>query len=198
MREVWAERLQQAARGSEVTEAATAELTQRRSRIFELREEGAYSKDIFEERLRTVDSQLFALKQSFIDAPTPHVPISSVIAAVRWLCSNVAAMWRDFPPAARARLERFVLPEGVCFDHADGVRTTKVGLIFALVSDLRPTTNPRRWTSGSMVRTYVWTISSISLSCTENSRLHLPLIHGCVTLSNVPDVPMSTRTGSPQ
>jgi site-specific DNA recombinase len=134
IRDVWSEHHVRRANSSAMAEASIRELTQRRDRIFELREEGTYSKEMFEERLRTVDHQMMALKQSLTTTPPTDVVIASVVAAVRWLCCNLVAVWSDYPPAARARLERFILPEGVYFDGVRDVRTTKLGLIFALTS----------------------------------------------------------------
>jgi hypothetical protein len=119
---------------SAVTETSILELIKRRNRVFELREEGAYSKEMFEERLQAIDAQLLVLKQSVVNTQAPNVVIDNVVAAVRWLCSNLADLWSGYPPAARARLERFILPEGVYFDGVGDVRTTKLGLIFALIS----------------------------------------------------------------
>ena len=133
IREFWREREDKSASSAANTDAAIAELSERRNRIFEMREDRTYSNDIFEERLRAVDSQLNALKQQL--APTrTAVTLDEVISALRWATSSVAAMWGSFPLAARARLERFILPEGVYFDAAVGVRTTKLGPIFALAT----------------------------------------------------------------
>ena len=133
IREFWQERAAKSASSVANADAAIAELTERRNRIFEMREDRTYSKDIFEERLRAVDSKLNALKQQL--TPTRSTAtLDEIISALRWATSSVAAMWSSFPLAARARLERFILPEGVYFDAAVGVRTTKLGPIFALTT----------------------------------------------------------------
>jgi site-specific DNA recombinase len=133
IREFWRERADKSASTVDRTEAAIADLSQRRSRVFEMREDGTYSKDLFNERLRAADLQLYALRQQ-LTAARPAEDVEDVISALRWLTSSVATLWSTFPLAARARLERFVLPEGVYVDAAAGVRTARLGLIFALSS----------------------------------------------------------------
>lgn len=131
IREFWRERADTSASSAASIDAGIAELTRRRTRILEMREDGIYSKDLFDERLRAVDSQLSALRQPLTTRQS-NESLDDVISALRWLISSATSMWTSFPLGARARLERFVLPEGVYFNAATGVRTTKLALIFAL------------------------------------------------------------------
>jgi hypothetical protein len=98
---------------------------------------------MFEERLGAVDSKLLILKQSRGSQHAPAVGVETALRAVRWLCANLRRVWTDFPRERRAILERFILPEGVYVDHAGDIRTTKLGLIFALSYQMPNQSSPK-------------------------------------------------------
>jgi site-specific DNA recombinase len=117
-----------------------AELTAKRSRLFEMREDGSYTKELFHERLSALEAELALVKTEAPDKRLALSEIDDAIGHAKRFCDSTLTHLLALPARTRAAFEHFVLPEGIVFDRASGVRTPILGPIFELgrvVRDLR-------------------------------------------------------------
>ncbi len=105
-------------------------LEERRRRIYELREDGTYTKEVFRERVQTVETQM-ALIQAAAKAAAPElVDVEAALAYAERLGRNLKCLWMDVAPEVRPRFQRLVLPEGLPYVRHEGFRTPTLGLLF--------------------------------------------------------------------
>lgn len=110
-----------------------AELIEKRRRICEMREDGAYDDSLFRERLAIVDNDIRSLKADL----SPPQSLSTVdpkelTASIRWLLPRVALWWEKTPLASRPRFDKVLFPNGIVVENATDYRTTDPGPIFSL------------------------------------------------------------------
>jgi hypothetical protein len=111
----------------------SAELSLRRHRIFEMREDGSYDQGTFRERLRDVDAEIAQLTPLPSDRSLGDLDTKAAPAAAQWFLDNVFVVWKKLDPTNRLRFERIAFPSGIRHAQAEGFRTTKPGLVFDLL-----------------------------------------------------------------
>ena len=117
-----------------VREQRRESLVARRQRVFEMREEGAYDPAAFRDRVLAIDAELTTLDESS-GGQTDLVRIDFVEVAdvATALVLHLDVLWERLVSVSRSRFEKMFFPEGIHFDPNTGFRTTKLGLIYALL-----------------------------------------------------------------
>lgn len=107
-----------------------------------MREDGTYDAPTFRERLHAIDCEIAAV-QAEPEKPRTigDLDLEGVTAAAAWFLPRLRELWRQISPSSRSRFGRLVFPDGLCCDLDGALRTTKPGLILALIdpeNDDRP------------------------------------------------------------
>ena len=108
------------------------DLEAKRKRIFEMREDGSYSKEEFQERKEKMDNEIAAARISLSESRIEQFDIESALSYATQFIRDLARQWFDLPPKLRPRFQKLVFPEGIPYKRDVGFGTTKLGLIFEL------------------------------------------------------------------
>ncbi len=117
-------------------------LDTKRKRIYEMREEGSYTKEEFQERKEEIDNQILATKVSMSEAKIDQFDIEAVLSYAVNFIEKLGRQWFDMSPKLRPRFQKLVFPEGICYKKQKGFGTVKLGLIYEL-NQLFEVSNPR-------------------------------------------------------
>ncbi len=107
-------------------------LEERRQRIYEMREEGSYTKEEFIARKQQVDNELAAVKISMSEANIQKHDLAGALSFGEQFLTNLSFGWRSVPDPLKYQFQKLVFPEGVRYRHGQGFGTAKLGLIFEL------------------------------------------------------------------
>ena len=109
-----------------------AALEERRRRVFEMREDGSYGREEFQERRDAIDAELAAAKRAAATSPTDDFDPTASLQYASGLLTALGRQWREFLPQLRSRFQRLVLPYGIPYDRDAGFGTAQLGLIYEL------------------------------------------------------------------
>lgn len=141
-REAWAKRNAVFERARLQHAHALTELQAKRRRVFEMREDGSYTREMFQERLAEIDRDLAALSFQQGTQVPQELNVDGALTSLRDFSESLDPIWFILPPATRPRFEHLVFPAGVTYERGRGVRTTRLGLIFELNRCCRGTDSP--------------------------------------------------------
>lgn len=106
-------------------------LEDKRKRIFEMREDGSYTKEEFQERKEEVENEIMATKISLSETRIDKFDIEAALSYANNFISNLGKQWFDLAQSQR-RFQNMVFPEGIIYKRNEGFRTTRLGLIYEL------------------------------------------------------------------
>lgn len=106
----------------------------KRKRIFEMREDGTYTKEEFRERKEEIENQVMATKISLSETKIDQFDIESVLSYATNFISDLGRQWRDLS-ASHSRFQKMVFPEGISYRRKEGFRTTRLGVIYEINQD---------------------------------------------------------------
>ncbi len=112
---------------------ACEQLVERRRRILEMREDGSYTHELFQERLADVERQLTVVRTPLGKSGAQVVELREALDGVLTFTRDLTASWSGLSPALRPRFQQLVFPAGISYDRGRGFRTAKLGLIFELL-----------------------------------------------------------------
>lgn len=113
-------------------ETEIADLVQKKKRVFEMREEGEYSREQSQERVAEIDSKIMAVRISLNESRIEQFDIEATVTYATNFISNLSRVWFDLPPHLQPRFQKLVLPEGISYHPTKKFGTTKLGLIYEL------------------------------------------------------------------
>ena len=113
-------------------EKEVALLEEKRKRIFEMREDGSYTKEEFTERKAEVENQLIASRISRSEAKIEQFDMEGAVAYAERFIGDLGRQWQDLPSHLHGRFQKLVFPEGIRYTKGVGFGTAKLGLIFEL------------------------------------------------------------------
>ena len=113
-------------------ERQLALLQEKRKRIFEMREEGSYTKEEFLERKSNIEKEIFEVKISLRESQYENFDVESVLSYAISLIRNLSEEWSHFPPHLWSRFQKLIFPEGIPYQKNCGFGTAKLGVIFSL------------------------------------------------------------------
>lgn len=122
-------------------------LKEKRERIFEMREDGSYTRDEFQERKEEVENEIAAAKISMSESRIEQFDIEAALSYANQFIRNLGRQWFDLTQSHN-RFQKMVLPEGISYDRKNGFGTAKLGLIFEInrlcIVEKSPSVDPRR------------------------------------------------------
>ena len=113
-------------------EKQLSDLEAKRKRIYDMREDGSYSKEEFQERKGQADNEIAAAKISLSESRIEQFDIEGALSYANQAISDLARLWFDIPDKLRPRFQKLVFPEGIPYRRDVGFGTAKLGLIFEL------------------------------------------------------------------
>jgi DNA invertase Pin-like site-specific DNA recombinase len=113
-------------------ERQLSKLQEKRKRIFEMREEGSYTKEEFLERKKNVEEEILELNLSLKESDFENIDIENVLTYAIEFIGDLGKEWYYLPPHLLPRFQKLVFPEGIPYYKNSGFGTTKLGVIFNL------------------------------------------------------------------
>ena len=110
-----------------------AELEAKKKRVYEMREDGEYTKAQFNDRLAEVENKIMATTISLNETKIEQFDIEATITYATKFISNLSRIWFDLSPELKPRFQKLVFPEGVSYDAKTKFRTSKLGYIYELI-----------------------------------------------------------------
>lgn len=107
-------------------------LEAQKKRIFEMREEGSYSKEEFIERKEAVENEIAAIRLSLDISKIDSFNIEGTLSYAADFIGNLCEQWLELSPNIRARFQKLIFPEGIPYDRKKGIGTAKLGYIYEL------------------------------------------------------------------
>jgi len=107
-------------------------LQAKRKRIFEMREEGSYTKEEFLERKQEVENEIAMVKLSLSQSQIESFDIEGVLNYAINFIRNLGRQWLDLSPQLRSRFQKLVFPEGIFYKKGFGFWNQKLGCIYAI------------------------------------------------------------------
>ncbi len=134
---VWKERGLQSESERKRHETYRSLLESKRKRIFEMREDGSYSKEEFQSRKAEIEKEIatsqIALKSLQID----EFDITKAFTYAIEFIGSVGQKWLKLPLLFQTRFQKLVFPEGIPYLKNEGFGTAKMSIIFELISNFR-------------------------------------------------------------
>ena len=129
---LWKEKGQNFEFEAEKWSAQLRVLEAKKKRIYEMREDGSYTKDEFIERKEEVENEIAAAKISSSEARIEQFDIEGAIIYATSFIRNLGRQWFDLAPRLQPKFQKLVFPDGVPYERGKGFGTAKLGCIYEL------------------------------------------------------------------
>jgi site-specific DNA recombinase len=113
-------------------EKEITELNAKKKRVYEMREDGEYTKVQATDRIAEIDSQILALNISVNETKIEQFDVEATVTYATKFISNVSCIWNDLPPELKPRFQKLIFPEGISYSFATNFRTPKICYIYTL------------------------------------------------------------------
>lgn len=130
--DLWQERGKLFAVEAKRCESRLAGLEEKKKHIYEMREDGTYTKEEFIERKQAIENEITSAKISASEAKIDLFDIEGALAYATNFISNLGRQWFDLPPNLKQQFQKLVFPEGIPYQKDFGFGTAQLGLIFKL------------------------------------------------------------------
>lgn len=110
-------------------------LEKQRIRIFEMGEEGSYTKEEFKDRKEEINNKIIAAKISYSEARIEQFDIEAAVDYAIDQISNLPRLWKELAPDSKVRFQKLVFPEGIPYSRKKVFRTlnkVKLGCIYEM------------------------------------------------------------------
>jgi hypothetical protein len=104
----------------------------KKKRIYEMLEDGSYTKDEFIGRKEKVENEIAAMKISFSETKIEEFDIESVLIYATTFIRDIGRQWFDLRSELRPRFQKLIFPEGIPYERDKGFGTAKLGCIYEL------------------------------------------------------------------
>lgn len=107
-------------------------LEAKKKRIYEMREDGSYTKEEFTERKDEIENEISTTRILSNEARIEQFDIEgSIIYATKFI-SNLGRQWFDLVPHLQPKFQKLVFPEGIPFEWKKGFGTAKLAVIYEM------------------------------------------------------------------
>ncbi len=130
--DIWSEQSVSLGREHDKRQQALTALETKRKMIFEMREDGSYSHEEFQERKGQIENGIAVARISLSEIKIDELDIDGAISYAKQFCADLGRQWSDLSPKVRPRFQKLVWPEGISFTREKGFGTAKLGAIFEL------------------------------------------------------------------
>ncbi|MFH2069121.1 MAG: recombinase family protein [Candidatus Omnitrophota bacterium] len=107
-------------------------LQAKREKIFEMREEGSYTKEEFLERKQEVENEITAARVLLSQCRIEFFDIEGALDYARGFIRNLGACWHVLFPQIQPWFHKLMFPEGIPYARNFGYGTAKLGYIYTL------------------------------------------------------------------
>lgn len=107
-------------------------LETKRQRIFEMREDGSYSKEEFLARKDEIENDITATKMALNKLNNDRFDLLSALCVVADFILSLGQFWRGLEPPMSSRFQKLIFPEGITYRQNVGFGTAKLAYIFEL------------------------------------------------------------------
>jgi site-specific DNA recombinase len=113
-------------------EKELVELETKKKRIYEMREDGSYSKEEFLARKQEIENEMANIRIFMNQSQMDDFDMEGVLNFTNEFISDVAGEWKGLLPELKPQFQKLVLPEGILYDRKNGFGTMKLGLIYEI------------------------------------------------------------------
>lgn len=131
--DLWKDRGKQSEIDIKRNEQYISILEAKKKRVFEMREDGSYSKEEFQQRKSEIEEEIGACKIALHGHRIAEFNIEKVLIYSTDFIRYLAQKWLIMQIEQKARFQNLVLPEGIPFIRNQGFGTAKLGYIFELI-----------------------------------------------------------------
>jgi site-specific DNA recombinase len=110
-------------------EKRLAALTAKRERVFEMREDGSYSKEEFIERKSVLDNEMAAVRISLNESRIDQLDVEAAIIYATSFIEQLDRQWVDLKDELRPWFQKLIFPDGIPYIKGEGFQTTRLSLI---------------------------------------------------------------------
>ncbi len=128
--EVWREKGKRFADEAEQRVQKLVKLEIQKKRIYEMREDGSYTKDEFLERKEEIENKIAVEKISRSESKIEQYDVESLLSYSKSFGQNLGRQWLDLAPEMRLRFQKLVFPDGISYQKGNGFGTARMGSIF--------------------------------------------------------------------
>lgn len=109
-----------------------ADLDAKRKRICEMREDGSYTRELFQERLAEVDKEIAVVRSCVGTSQDGEDLDATLLSRALQVIASLRNQWLQLPPALKPRFQKIVLPGGIPYERSRGFGTANLGCIIEL------------------------------------------------------------------
>lgn len=104
-------------------------LETKRQRIFEMREDGSYTKEEFLERKAEIDNKMTSIRISMNESKIDQFDIEATITYATQFVEHLDRQWVDLQGELRVRFQQLIFPEGIPYFKGKGFGTAETSLM---------------------------------------------------------------------
>ena len=130
--DLWEEKLADYRAEVRKYEERLKQLEKKRKRIYEMREDGSYTQEEFQERKGVVDNEIAAAKISLSESRIEEFDLESVLTYALSFIEQLDRQWIDLRDENLLRFQQLIFPEGIPYFKGEGFGTAKMSLILEL------------------------------------------------------------------
>ena len=110
--------------------AVVRSLEERRGRVFEMREDGSYTKEEFQRRHQGVKVELTEARENLASCQLDNFDPTAALKYAEDFLTAWSSQWLDLVPEWRSRFQHLIFPEGIPYSRDSGFGTAKLGFIY--------------------------------------------------------------------
>jgi hypothetical protein len=141
--ELWKERGNQSKVEIRRHETYLSLLETKLSRIYEMREDGSYTKEEFQTRKTEVEGEKALTQVALNSLQIEDFDIEAVLTYVFDFIGSLAQKWPILSITSQGRFQKLVFPEGIPYVRNQGFGTARIGYIFELIQSFGGQKSPK-------------------------------------------------------
>ncbi len=107
-------------------------LEAKKKRIYEMREDGSYTKEEFMERKDEVENEITATRISVNEARIEQFDLEGTVIYATKFIKDLGRQWFDLVSHLQPKFQKLVFPDGIPYERKKGFGTAKLGVIYEL------------------------------------------------------------------
>jgi len=112
--------------------AVVRSLEERRNRVFEMREDGSYTRDEFQRRHQGVEVELTEARENLASYQVDGFDPTAAFKYAENFVTAWSGQWLELAPESRSRFQHLIFPDGIPYNRDSGFGTAKLGSIYEL------------------------------------------------------------------
>ena len=112
-------------------------LETKRKRIYEMREDGSYTKEDFQERRAAIENEIATIRISRSESKIDQFDFEAAITYATKFVASLDRQWIDLRDELKPRLQKLIFPEGIPYYRSQGFTTMKLSLMLQIKETAR-------------------------------------------------------------